>query len=71
MTAMHVGMVPAWFYSRQDTKPAPHARGDGPDMVLGTSMYRKCSPRMWGWSQPHTQGPGLHRGLELTFPGRS
>ena len=44
----HVGMVRAWFCSRQDTKPAPHACGDGPTSSTFGRVLPASSPRMWG-----------------------
>src|SRR4051794_16768965 len=44
-------MVPPSRGSPDCVRPAPHARGDGPDVNTLVTIVAGCSPRTRGWSQ--------------------
>jgi len=59
----HVGMVRVVGACRWKRDCSPHARGDGPGVVVGAIYNGSFSPRTWGWSEADLSGYGAKKVL--------
>ena len=68
----HAGMVPPQSEAGRNARPAPRARGDGPEGMAHRDLPVVCSPRTRGWSRrrrpghPPTQLLPAHAGMVPT-----